>query len=266
MYQKHFIDLKITIPATVLFLIIFLLNFVGSFSIVRGGVISLLEEQFISVKNISQDLSNIGFVFENAGSIVSENESLNEDIRELEEENARLRKQIEDVEYLYERGLADFDPEYPLIAVRLVSQDPFDSKKMIINKGSSSNIDTGDPLVDGEYLLGRVERVFDNYAEVRLIGDENFDLGVITLGTNTRGKLNSDLNGNLLVDEILNDSEVGTGDVFVTEGKDGNFPYGLVIGRVDRVVGSPADPTKSVLLSQRVDFLNIEKAFVIKFK
>jgi rod shape-determining protein MreC len=109
-----------------------------------------------------------------------------------------------------------------------------------INKGANAGIRRGMPVITAAGLVGRVVEVSLNTANVQLITDAGFNIGVKHVGADgdigvARGQGEGEP---LRVDVGLDaTTEIHTGDVFMTSGVDRSlFPPGLVVGRATEPV------------------------------
>lgn len=186
------------------------------------------------------------------------------DYEELEEENARLRRRIDEMEgerveaeaAVAEndelRRLADLpvDDDIDRVVAEVLSEPltSFDST-LRISKGSGSGIKRGMAVITDAGLVGRVVRVEGGRSYVQLITDPDFpgvgvklvearDVGIATAGTD----------GTLVVEEgIQGGTEVRRGDIAVTSGYDGPYPGGIPVGSVESV-GRTDDRTEQTLV------------------
>jgi rod shape-determining protein MreC len=118
------------------------------------------------------------------------------------------------------------------------------------------------------YLVGRVENVGSNSAQIRLIIDHNFVVGGIVARTDSReiGLVKGSGRGDRpnIMDSIAWDADIKAGDVVLTSGLSNNFPPGLKIGEVAEV------ETDNYGLSQKADInlfmhqITLEEVMIIK--
>ena len=152
----------------------------------------------------------------------------------LEAENMRLRDLLESSLKIGERVLIS-----QLISVDL---DPF-RQQVLINKGSSSGVYEGQPVLDANAVMGQVIHVSRSTATVLLITDASHALPVqvnrnglrtIAMGT---GRINE-----LELPQLPNNADIRTGDLLVTSGLGGRFPPGYPVAEVIAVEKIPGNP------------------------
>lgn len=210
-------------------------------------------------------MDNLTFALNNIGKVNQENSDLKSRIQELESENSTLKKSISDLSFMYEKNLIDFEPEYDVVASRVIYINPSNLREFVINRGERDDVRVNDIVVLGNQVVGIVTKVYSTYSDVSLIGSEGHELNVISVDNKTRGIAKLNINGEIEIGEILNSQKVDDGEMFVTEGNDRTYPYGLYVGTVKRILGSPAEPTKKVFLNNSIDIKTLERVYVMKY-
>ncbi|MES9843018.1 MAG: rod shape-determining protein MreC [Candidatus Sedimenticola sp. PURPLELP] len=152
----------------------------------------------------------------------------------LEEENMRLRNLLESSFKVGERILIA-----ELIAVDL---DPY-RQQVLINKGDTSGVYQGQPVLDANAVMGQVIHVNPYTATVLMITDASHALPVqvnrnglrtIAMGT---GRINE-----LELPHLPNNADIKKGDLLVTSGLGGRFPPGYPVAEVVSVERQPQQP------------------------
>lgn len=157
----------------------------------------------------------------------------------LEAENLRLRDLVESSFKVGDRVLIA-----ELIAVDL---DPY-RQHVVINKGSSSGVYEGQPVLDANAVMGQVVHVNRFTSTVLMITDASHALpvqvnrnGVRTVAIGT-GKINE-----LELPHLPNNADIQVGDLLVTSGLGGRFPSGYPVAEVTAVERKPGESFASVL-------------------
>jgi rod shape-determining protein MreC len=170
-------------------------------------------------------------------SLTSENSRL----RELERENADLRRQL------------NFEREFPDLRGKgavVLSRDPSGLNQiLVIDKGTADGIIAGQAVTDsGGYFIGRIRTVTgDHQAEVLLITDVDSSVAVYVDRTGTDGVANGRWpRGRLSVEHLSQDANLGKGDLLKTSGRE-LVPRGLILGQIYNIVSN------DVLLEQQAD-------------
>lgn len=157
----------------------------------------------------------------------------------LEAENMRLRDLLGSSFKIGDRVLIA-----ELISVDL---DPY-RHQVMINKGTSSGVFAGQPVLDAKAVMGQVIRVTPGTATVLLITDAVHALpvqvnrnGLRTIAEGT-GFINR-----LQLPHLPNNADIQEGDLLVTSGLGGHFPPGYPVAQVTEVQREPGKPFATVL-------------------
>lgn len=152
----------------------------------------------------------------------------------LESENMRLRDLLGSSFRIGERVL--------IAEILAVDLDP-GHQQVVINKGSSSGVFVGQPVLDANAVMGQVVRTNPFSSTVLLITDSDHALPVELnrngLRTIARG---SGVGQDLELLYIPKNADVRIGDLLVTSGMGGRFPRGYPVARVTAVRHDPNDP------------------------
>ncbi len=121
-------------------------------------------------------------------------------------------------------------------------RDPF-SRKVIVDKGSSQDIEEGSAVVDDTGLIGQVSRAFPWTAEVALITDREQVVPVQIVRNGLRAVVfGMGYDGALDLRFMPVNAEIENGDVLVTSGIDGVYPAGLPVAVVSNIERNAAYP------------------------
>ena len=184
------------------------------------------------------------------------------DYYDVKEENARLWK-------FY--GLKKEHSDYtliPAIVLRRDSNDEFYS--FTIDKGTSSDISTGDPVMGENGLIGWISEADVNTAKVVTILSPRTGIGAADNATGDTGIVKgsavyADSNRTTFA-KLSSGHQVQPGDIITTTGVSGMFPKGLLLGEVKEIgydtyessyfaVIEPYDPIKTIMdVAVMIDF------------
>ena len=194
----------------------------------------------------------------------------------IKSENARLKEELEiykkkelNLEYLSNQNknlkkILDSEESYLgkeniILSKVLIDKNSPYLKSIIINKGSSAGILKGMPVLDKEYLIGRIVEINYLSSRVLLLNDLNSRVPV-TFGEEgiqaiLKGNGGSRPSLEYLPEEYVVESGI---DVF-TSGKDGIFPSGSPIGTTDENGEVELFSESSQLSFVKVDLANSNK-------
>ena len=153
---------------------------------------------------------------------------------QLEHENQRLRELL---------GSPVHKESRKMVAELLsVDSDPF-SHQVLINKGALDGVYNGQPVINGQGVVGQVLHVGSTTSRVLLITDSSHGIPVRVLRNDLRAIASG--SGELDKLELRNlprNTDVQVGDLLVTSGLGGRFPEGYPVATVTRsdyVEGKP---------------------------
>ena len=146
---------------------------------------------------------------------------------QLAQENTQLRSLLELRPALAVRSLA--------AEVLYQAPDPY-SRKVVIDRGSTSGVLVGAPVIDAQGVLGQVTRVYPLNAEVTLLTDKDAAIPVLNTRTQTRSAAFGLAGGaGMELRFMAGNADVQVGDLLTTSGVDGIYPPGLAVARVSQV-------------------------------
>lgn len=169
------------------------------------------------------------------------------DLRELRAENMRLKEENAKLQTWYESALrmqaenqafrellnVRADPELTFVTARVIS-DPGGAfmKSLLLPVGRKDNVASGNAVMSGHGLIGRVVEAGRQSARVLLVTDLNSRIPVIIQNTRTRAIL-AGKNGELLrLERLPPDSGLSVGQRIVTSGDGGQLPADVPVGTI----------------------------------
>ena len=149
-------------------------------------------------------------------------------------ENQHLRQLLE----MQERA----EQTSTMAEILYVGRDPF-SRKVIIDKGSTQDIEEGAAVVDDTGLIGQITRTFPWTSEVALISDREQAVPVQVVRNGLRAVVfGVGYDGALDLRFMPVNTDIENGDVLVTSGIDGVYPPGLPVAVVSNIQRNAAYP------------------------
>lgn len=238
------------------------------------GDISALERRILEALSPVQRAAT-----ETGRSIRALWESLAE-LRQLRDENARLRAELEvllgkvlrldDLEQENERlrTMLAFSPppQYSAVAARVVGRSMSNWFGTVeIDKGTAHGVTVNTPVVTQRGLVGRVVRVTSLTATVLLLTDPQSGVGAVVTRSREPGVLlgSASFADTCSMRMFSRDADVVPGDAVLTSGLGGVFPRGLYIGQVLKTNRSEQGLLVTAIVVPSVDFGRLEEVFVL---
>ncbi|MCG8422252.1 MAG: rod shape-determining protein MreC [Proteobacteria bacterium] len=203
--------------------------------------------------------------------IEEENEELRADNRKLRLELAAARGRATDIEVLEKLvGLREKTPA-DTVGARVISAstNAFFRVNRIRLETGEHELATGMPVISEDGLVGRIGRVYGDYADVLLAIDPQSSIAVQVQHSGSRGSLRGMGRDNSYACEIemleRRKEPVKQGDLIVTTDL-GDFPGGIPVGRVADVATKDYSIFEAVEVDPVVDFANLRQVIVILAK
>lgn len=248
-------------------------------------LISLDAQGFGPIKSaqngIRAVLSPIGSAVSSASAPIASAWKGLTDYDDLEKENQELRDQLEAyrgaslrastaeeaLETLLDEVDIDFVAGSEAVTAQIVKR-PGNLKaySVQIDRGSNDGITQGMPVINSAGLVGKITSVEANRAEVRLLHQPEFAIGVRVVGRDAVALAIGDGEGQDLrvTHGIDQQADVSAGDPVVTSGIEGSsYPPDLVIGTVSEVVFDSTKLQQEVRITPAADLANLRFVTVL---
>lgn len=185
-----------------------------------------------------------------------ENRELRQRLREMAgllEENKQLRRAMQ---------MRDRVPEDMIPAERIgVDQSPFFRVLNLRIDRGSQYARPGMAVLAPDGIVGRIDKIFDDYSDVMLITDARSRIAVELARNRAQGILQGDQEDGCIV-EIPKDYDVEVGDIVQTSGVDELFPKGHPVGRVARIEALVGDQQR-LHVTPAVRFDRVDVVWVV---
>ncbi len=208
------------------------------------------------------------------------------DVKELEEENALLKRQIAEMEDAVRQGKIDSEENArfrELNNLRAQRRDLSDleaayitehsvtnwESTLTLNKGTSHGVKPGNCVIDETgNLVGIIRDAGLNWSRVTTIVDTDTSVGARVFRTQDLGLAEGNFSlmgeNRLRMNYLPVASQLMGGDLVLTSGLGGFLPPNLVIGSVEEIQMDDSGSTRYAVLSPAVNLDELTEVFVIK--
>lgn len=171
--------------------------------------------------------------------------------RQLETENSKLRRQVEQDAILLKqqnnRGTDAkevealksepnlYDDFTTTMARGVIDVNYLINSKLIIDKGSNSGISVGNTVVNKDGVIGQIGIANDNNAQITLITNSDYKIYVQNSISKSKMLAQGTGNNTLTVKYINKSDKINIGDILVTTGLDDLYPANIPVARVVKV-------------------------------
>ena len=190
---------------------------------------------------------------------------LQAEIERLNAELAVLRQRAADAADLEEMlGFVQSDTTRTLLGARVLQHQPQNfENNLAIDRGSADGLTEGMVVLSPSgSLVGRITRVFADYAWVRVITDQASAVNVEVPSAQIDGSAVSNGDGNLTLELVPKNADVSEGDQVVTSTQSIFFPAGLLVGVVISVSDSD-ELFKRIVIEPSATLTRLDSVLVI---
>lgn len=193
------------------------------------------------------------------------NAELELEVAQLQQEVIGLQEQVAEAQILSSLlNYARSQTENRYMAANIIGKDtsPF-IRSVWMDRGSDAGIQQGMPIVTERGLVGRVEEIFANGSRIQLITDPEIIVNVRLQNSRVDGALAPQLSGEIRVDLINQDADIGTGELVLTSGLGGVYPSDIPVGEVISVRKRDYELFQQVVIQPSVDLDDLEIVLII---
>jgi len=201
-----------------------------------------------------------------ASGLSAENDRLRAENERLTNELARAREVA--AQSQQGRELAQVRAQftsYDFLDAEVISRDASNLRAVIaVGRGRSDGVRDGMIVVtEGSSLVGRVTRVFDDYAWVTLITDPTSAVSARVQESRAEGVVAGNYSGELTMEFVGQGAVVKEGDFVITSGVGGGYPPGFVIGRVSSITAREQELFQQVRVAHLASLSDLERVLIV---
>lgn len=254
--------------------------FTGVFAVMGWG--SLLRDVGSTVIYPFQWLaSTVGGALEGFGAYMADIGQLRAENESLRAENEDLRQQLTDAEILSDENawlyrylsMKEQHSDYKLCSATVIASTSSVGEggayvtEITLNRGTSSGVEAGMPVVTALGLVGVVVDAEVNHCRVSTVLDTSVSVGAVTTRGAENGLCEGDYSlvhdGLSVLRYLAEEADVQAEDIVVTSGRGSVYPYGIPIGRVVSVSYNAYSRTTEAVISPFVDFSDLRHMTVM---
>ena len=223
-----------------------------------------IQSKVYNIANRAVSIKDIIFSYED---IIKENENLKKENMELKIQKERNQKILEENERLLkllemkENGIYKGNLKFARVSFSDINNL---NNKIFIDLGAEDGIKIDMITVYGDYLVGKIVAVHNNYSEVELITNPNSIISAKTmrdiLGI-ARGSDEED--GLLYFQPSIVEDNLKEGDEIVTSGISDIYPEGIKIGKIEEIDEKENYGYKRVTLKPGFESKDLRELIVI---
>ncbi len=239
-------------------------NLLGPLKYAVERPIFALSDKFIGIGNGIRHFTD---QFGDVSDLRAENERLQAENDRLRASDARVKElELENKQLTEQANFAVKFPQYKSVPARVVGRDPtLTQKVLVLDRGADDGIKVGMPVVSPNFLVGLVTEVTPHQSKVRLIIDQNMQIGVLLQEERAAGIMYGQWQqgGRLLVQHIGRDVNVNPKAIVVTSNWTLHVPQGLPVGVVTKVIRDEQSDTLKLEVAPYVNFDSLETVSIV---
>ena len=254
--------------------------FTGVFAVMGWG--SLLSDVGSAVLYPFQWVgSKVGSGVTGFFSYFSDIDSLKEELESLRAENESLKGELIDAEIMADENswlyrylsMKEEHGDYSLCSASVISSSSASGEggdyalELTLNRGTSSGVETGMPVVTSLGLVGVVVETGLNHCRVMTILDTSVSVGAVTTRATENGLCEGDYavlhKGCATLKGLPEEADVAVEDIVVTSGRGSVYPYGIPIGRVVSVQANAFVRTTEATVQPFTDFSDLTQVVIL---
>ena len=219
-----------------------------------------VQSKVYNAANRAVGIKDLIFSYED---FIAENENLKKENMALklgkirDEENERLLKLLA----MKENNLYTGELKFARVSFSDINNL---NNKVYIDLGEEDNIKVNMIAVYGDYLVGKVSKVYDNYSELELITNPNSIVSARTeddvLGIARGG---DEENGLLYFQPSVYEDNLTVGDEIFTSGVSDIYPEGIKLGKIEKVNDKENYAYKMIILKPGFENKDLKELIVI---
>ncbi|HJN40729.1 MAG: rod shape-determining protein MreC [Anaerolineales bacterium] len=197
--------------------------------------------------------------------LLDRNATLAAENARLRSEAVRLREAVAERDILAE--LLDFEREnygHTYLTAEVIGRDPSAFLQfLILNKGTTSGVQRGMPVVTGAGLAGVISEATPRASKVLMVNSAQMAVNVRLQESRATGVLFGQASSDLRLRFVPLDADLSAGNLAVTSGLGGTLPADIPVGEVASVRRRAYDVFQEAEVLPMVDFSRLELVLII---
>lgn len=203
----------------------------------------------------------------NLRGVRQENRDLKSEIERLKLEEVRMRQDAD--QGLRLKKLLAFREQFisATVPAQVIGWSGSEqSRAVYIDKGEHAGMKRDMAVITAEGVVGKILEVYPQTSLVLLINDQTSGVGAILEQSRLQGVVRGSPTGETIMERIMSDQEVATGERVLASGGDGIYSKGLQIGTVDKVFKKSSDIFWTIRVRPAAGLSRLEEVLVITQK
>lgn len=246
-----------------------ILTVMGQGNLVKDAVM-------VIVTPLMRGASAVGDAFHGFSEYFTEFDRLREENKTLAKRVNELEQQIYNAELIEEEnewmrsylGAKRANTDYTFCDANLIGSEAGGYiSSFTLDRGTSSGIATGMPVLTDEGIIGRVTEVGLTFCRVSTIINYDSSVGAYIERSGAVGLVSGDFerrrDGLCILEYLPFNADIEIGDKIYSSGLGSVYPRDLYIGEVTEITGDPYNHTKIAVVKPAADLSDITKVMIL---
>ena len=249
----------------VLTILILLFDIIGVFSPIYKYSSYLFKPAYSIITNSTIFLEDSVELIPKIALLKSENENLKQQIIELNSTNSELQKKADEASYEFDQNkFVEKNEEYKLLPAEVIALEKTPLEIfLIINVGSKDSIQKGQTVIFQNFLVGRIDEIYEKTARVAVIGSTNNSVPVITQTTKINAVLISNLEDGVHISNILPGETPKKGENVISSSLGDQYQYGFLVGKVGKILSTESESVQRYEIERVIEYKDLKNISVI---
>jgi rod shape-determining protein MreC len=226
---------------------------------------SYLAPVGVVVTNFGSGFSDFFKNIGNISNLQKENSRLKSDLNKSLVEIARLSEAQKENDSLKNDLKFKKENKFDLVPAYVIFFDPSNIRDTItIDIGTDDGVKEGDVAVSEGFLIGRLTGLTKNTAKIILISDPDSAVPVNLVNSSVTGIVKGKIGSGLVLDQVPQSDEVGRGDLLATSGLGGQYPKGLLVGKIEEIQQISGSIFQAIEVRAMLDLGALQRVMVIR--
>lgn len=193
-----------------------------------------------------------------------ENKDLREQLNKAEAEIVKLQEaKVENDSLRKELGFKE-STDFELRSASAVMYDTKSVKQtIVIDKGEKNGLKEGMIVMSEGFLVGRIYETDADVSKVYLITDISSAIPAYVQNSTATGAVKGKLGYGMSLEMIPQGDVLKQGQLVITSGLGGEYPKGLIIGKIDSVDQGNNSTFQSATIRPEVNFKFLERVMIV---
>lgn len=246
-------------------IMIFALDYLGITTPLTNAIEYIVQPSRSSSYQAYIRLEQLNSGFKNLPDLVKKNAELEAEVAKLNSRLAEVEAVFNENEELQKQTGIKYEADYEQIGAFVLGANANRPGEYNLNKGTENGVQVGDIVVIEKIVVGKIVTATSFSSTLQTVLSASSSIPVKT-NVASLGIMKSRNANELVVEQILQSTEVKQGDLVFTSGLNNEFPPNLFVGEVSSIESDPRASTKLAVLKPSISYQKLERVIILSNK